>query len=83
MNFIEAMKLIHKDCVGPRKVKGVKQKSVKRPNHEFFVFYDSTKFLGTVEFGFRFANDPSVHANPWTPTMEDILAEDWEIFKSK
>lgn len=77
MNYIQAMCLIHDHPVGPHKKRNVKQKAVTRPGMFGMVFYDSTKFLGLEEFGFRWIRDPDSDPIPHNPSIDDIKAEDW------
>lgn len=68
MNFIEAMRYAH----------SARHRSVKRPEHDWFVWYDPDLFLNCVPFGFR-AERVGDDSWSYSPSMEDVDATDWEI----
>jgi hypothetical protein len=73
VNFIEAVKLIYANPAGPSAV------AVRRPTDKSIVFYDRSLFLGQTEFGLRWALGRDGEAHAYSPTFEDVTADDWEV----
>lgn len=70
MNFKEAMRLVADHPAG----KGAR--GVARPGARKFVYMDSN-------LGLRSSPSPKVAGDCYSPSIEDIEAEDWQVLKIK
>lgn len=76
MNFIEAMTLCYDNPPGPGAV------MVGRPGRATFIYLGGTDFYGKPCYLTWTDNeDGDLEGNAYTPTRDDIQAEDWYILR--
>ena len=85
VSFTEAMQFAYDNGTGLKDEKGQykKAKAVSRPatsgKQRVHIYYDHTLFLGTTPFGFRGILNEDSEPSTYTPSMEGIVANDWEL----